>query len=68
MGSGEMSIGPGLSGELTVARWTAPLAGYYDITARFLEQPRGGDSADAYVYRNSTQLLPAIQEPWSAPV
>jgi len=54
---GEMSIGAGLNGELTVVRWTAPVAGHYDITARFLDNQEGGDSADAYVYLNSTQLF-----------
>lgn len=54
---GEMSIGPGLNGELTVVRWTAPFAGHYDIAASFLDNQETGDSADAYVYHNATQLF-----------
>ena len=54
---GEMSIGPGLNGELTVVRWTAPFTGHYDVAASFLDNQETGDSADAYVYHDATQLF-----------
>ena len=54
---GEMSIGPGIQGQLTVVRWTAPFEGRYDVAASFLDNQETGDSADAYVYHNGSQLF-----------
>ena len=60
---GEMSVGPGLDGQVTVVRWTAPLSGPYDIVGMFLDNQlaaAGDDSADVYVYHNTEQLFTGL--------
>lgn len=57
---GEVSLGPGVGGDLrafTVARWTAPIDGTYEVNVQFLDNQTGGDATDVYVYLNNLQYF-----------
>jgi hypothetical protein len=52
---GEVAFGPYLGP--AVARWTAPAAGFYDISAAFKTIQTVNSSPNAYVYEGSTLLF-----------
>ena len=54
---GAMSLGPGFGGVVTAARWTAPNAALYTLTASFAVDQEGGDGSDVYIWLNNTLIF-----------
>ncbi len=54
---GQFSLHPGLNGQYSVVRWTAPEAGEYAISAAMAGLCRKPTTTDIHVYRNNTPLF-----------
>jgi hypothetical protein len=54
---GQLSLGPGNSGEHSHARWTAPNAGIFDIAATFTGIDADGVTTDVHVLHNGNWIL-----------
>lgn len=51
------AISPGLQGEKSIIRWTAPASGTYLISARFWDITGGYTSTDVHVLQNGSSLF-----------
>ena len=54
---GQFSLHPGLDGQYSTVRWTAPEAGAYAISAAMAGLCQKPTTTDIHIYRNSTPLL-----------